>query len=586
MWAAFGIRTIIFICLFHVITANEPANGDTAFSTNYVCGIGAHLVTVVGSDGGQLTQCQPDIEITHEADAQASPNVAVDKSVSGLPFVNNVPEATAPTSKSSECIDALKLCNASSSNTCTQDTLKASVCNQSSRSAHDIGGGGSDTNQTQVESCIQASADAHDSCSSNGSAATIGKTIAGAGSFLSASTFDPKSMCDSQSRQAMAAFLGSAVASSTCITSVESCISECTFPYSPTDKAACDSDKTIWGYECKMHNLRDKAPALYKTDLKADYEQALQDYNKQVSTITSKLRSCQTARNTTMAGALTNSMQLLAVKANAAACERQFTQPKVACAPNDPATVNNPLCAAAYCPAHPGSPLPQCGVASGCDLNNPNAASNPACPQYCQFNPTAATCAKGNNTPPQQPNRNGATPVVTTGGNDTGDYAPGTGDITNGGQFTGYKPTGAGGGGAGQGNDSPGGGGGSLGGGGGGGGGGLGGGAGGGSAGAALKDIDHGLTSGSGSAGYGSSSVGFEGGGGRGGGAGNGSANNNGLDLSKFLPGGANDPARGLASANAQSLGITGANDLSNFEKVSKMMRKKQAQLVQSVPGK
>jgi hypothetical protein len=83
------------------------------------------------------------------------------------------------------------------------------------------------------------------------------------------------------------------------------------------------------------------------------------------------------------------------------------------------------------------------------------------------------------------------------------------------------------------------------------------------------KDIDHGYSGGSGG-GWSISSVPIEGGGGRGG-------NGENLDLSKYLPGGELDPAkRDIAAANdLRAQGITGANDLSNFEKVTRMMNKK-----------
>jgi hypothetical protein len=78
-------------------------------------------------------------------------------------------------------------------------------------------------------------------------------------------------------------------------------------------------------------------------------------------------------------------------------------------------------------------------------------------------------------------------------------------------------------------------------------------------------DIDHGFSGGSGG-GWptGSSNVnGLRGG-------------KDGIDLSQYLPGGDLDPRRGIASVeDLKSKGITGANDLSNFEKVTRMMNKK-----------
>jgi hypothetical protein len=68
-------------------------------------------------------------------------------------------------------------------------------------------------------------------------------------------------------------------------------------------------------------------------------------------------------------------------------------------------------------------------------------------------------------------------------------------------------------------------------------------------------------------------------------GAGGGGSGDQGLDLSKFLPGGELDPAkRGLAS-DMTAKGITGANELSNFEKVTRMMNKKRP-LLKSAEGK
>jgi len=88
------------------------------------------------------------------------------------------------------------------------------------------------------------------------------------------------------------------------------------------------------------------------------------------------------------------------------------------------------------------------------------------------------------------------------------------------------------------------------------------------------KDIEHGYSSGSGG-GYSVGGGGADSGGG--GGSGNDGAP---IDLSKFLPGGELDPnAREPASDALAAQGITGANDVSNFEKVTRMMTKKRSAL-------
>lgn len=95
-----------------------------------------------------------------------------------------------------------------------------------------------------------------------------------------------------------------------------------------------------------------------------------------------------------------------------------------------------------------------------------------------------------------------------------------------------------------------------------------------------FKDPDRGFTSGGGA--FSVSGVPTSGGGGYRGPASD--KDKDGIDWSKFLPGGENDPSkRGLASADGQlaAKGITGANDLSNFEKVTRMMNRKRAFLKQ-----
>ncbi|MBK9293822.1 MAG: hypothetical protein IPM57_05150 [Oligoflexia bacterium] len=94
-----------------------------------------------------------------------------------------------------------------------------------------------------------------------------------------------------------------------------------------------------------------------------------------------------------------------------------------------------------------------------------------------------------------------------------------------------------------------------------------------------FKDPDRGFNSGGG--GFSVSGVPTSGGGGGGYGR-NSGKDKDGIDWSKFLPGGEMDPSkRGLASAEGQLAlkGITGANDLTNFEKVTRMMNKKRALL-------
>ncbi len=105
----------------------------------------------------------------------------------------------------------------------------------------------------------------------------------------------------------------------------------------------------------------------------------------------------------------------------------------------------------------------------------------------------------------------------------------------------------------------------------------------GGGAGSGFKDPDHGLNGGGGS-GYSVSGVATTGGGGGGFPGGRSRSGDEKLDLSKFLPGGSMDPAkRGLASTEQllQAQGITGANDLSNFEKITRAMNRKRAVLKQ-----
>ena len=74
--------------------------------------------------------------------------------------------------------------------------------------------------------------------------------------------------------------------------------------------------------------------------------------------------------------------------------------------------------------------------------------------------------------------------------------------------------------------------------------------------------------------------VATEGGGGGGRGAA-GSAYRSPFDLSKYLPGGENDPnaKRAPASADLRGQGITAAGDVSNFEKINRIMQRKRAML-------
>jgi hypothetical protein len=90
--------------------------------------------------------------------------------------------------------------------------------------------------------------------------------------------------------------------------------------------------------------------------------------------------------------------------------------------------------------------------------------------------------------------------------------------------------------------------------------------------GAYKTDIEKGFSNGSGG-GYGVGGGAFGGGGGAG--PGGGSAGEAGIDLSKYLPGGEMDPAKRDPASLAQANGVTAAEGMSNFEKITKVMNKK-----------
>jgi hypothetical protein len=232
---------------------------------------------------------------------------------------------------------------------------------------------------------------------------------------------------------------------------------------------------------------------------------------------------------------------------------------------------DNPACIEAFCAKHDKEPINnalcnKCNRVGGNDLKD--------CPQYCVYHSTdTATCnvalsPTGGGT--QMPSLAGdkASPSDLPPPPDS--VTPpdfGDGDIKDG-PFAGQQNSGSSG--KFDANDTP------------GGGGGLGGGGAGYPGGAAQgqgkdpgqynKDIDHGVNGGGGGGGYSVGGGGVEGGGGGGMGK-----DGNPIDLSKFLPGGENDPSKrdpaGAGELAAQ--GITGANDISNFEKITRMMNKK-----------
>jgi len=97
-------------------------------------------------------------------------------------------------------------------------------------------------------------------------------------------------------------------------------------------------------------------------------------------------------------------------------------------------------------------------------------------------------------------------------------------------------------------------------------------------------NIEKGLTNGSGGGGYGVSGVAVGGGGGGSAAGRGGAGGNDNIDLSQFLPKDANGN-RMPASADLVAQGISGANDLSNFEKVTRKMNQKRS-LMKSQDGK
>lgn len=255
-----------------------------------------------------------------------------------------------------------------------------------------------------------------------------------------------------------------------------------------------------------------------------------------------------------------------------AQCQDAFEPPKPEdiCNPEKNPNACNLLQCGCYCPNHPEVPnckLPACA--------RDDAGENPMCPQYCMVHPEdVARCPKtdtgintgtatgtqddGNDTfgsllpPPTVPGPE----VLPPGGDD--EAAP---LYTGNGELRGAGPVGAA-------NDAP-----------------VTGGSGlnagaypGGAQGNGdgkedpnLKtDIGNGFYGGG--SGFGVSSVPLASGGGGGMGSGN---DKDKFDLSKFLPGAEKDPKRDPASDKLLAEGITGANDLSNFEKVTRMMNKK-----------
>ena len=455
---------------------------------------------------------------------------------------NNGNDCTTTANSNCESID-----NSSDRIKCVKASYTACIAN----SASDGNNSSSSSSSAKLDSddpCQKAAKSAQSQCGSNGTGAMVGRAVSQGGVMLGAANYaNPQALCSTQSEQALANIAATEAAAGLCLSAATSCVSACWGPGDTYDPTNSNWDSIVDRYA-------------------------------------SNKASCSSLKNNATIGAATTGAQLLLVQQQSATCKKYLAAQGGPCSPTDVNAANNPLCGVSYCASHPGSPLAICNGGFAGNCNGAGAGDNPGCPQqYCQFHPTMASCAHVSFTPSPS-GTTGTTPTSTIGaGADTGNYAPPTGDLTNGGGFNGYASTGKGSG-AGAGNDNPGGGGGGLGGGG-GGGGPLGqNGAGAGAGGSGIKsDIEHGLTSGGGG-GYGTTSgVPTEGGGGRGGGARNLGEKNN-LDLSRFLPGGKDDPAnRGLASGDGlHGLGITGANDLSNFEKISKMMRKKQPLLVQS----
>jgi hypothetical protein len=430
------------------------------------------------------------------------------------------------------------------------------------------------TNEPQpILDCIESQNTAKTECGNSSQGSQLGRLLGGSAAGLTSNSFDPKTQCAAQGNQAAVNLLTNAIAGGGCIKAAEACSSTCIF-----------NDEQI--NSLKAYYVRKKFPDNVSSNAYDDLEIKAKVVSDTESAAR-KAASCMTTRNNNFLGAGANAMQLFAAKQNAKACVAYFAalQGGPGCA--DPlAASQNPACGPQFCAAHPGSPLPQCQNVAGLGgCSGAGASDNPACPAiYCQYHPTGIGCANLHATP--APAGTSTAALGLGAGSDTGNYAPSVGEITNGGGYQGNpKSQGSGDNRIGAGNDSAGGGGGGLGGGGGGssGSGGLAGG--GGAGGSGLKsDIEHGLTGGGGGSGFGSASVPTEGGGGRGGFGGGGSrGEQDKLDLSKFLPGQTNDPARNLAGVGplAQAM-VTGPNDLSNFEKLTRLMKKKQPLLVQS----
>jgi hypothetical protein len=400
--------------------------------------------------------------------------------------------------------------------------------------------------QEEANICVQAYNQAKTDCTGYGNygmAAAGLQTVVGS---LSAANFSASGMCQAGSQQAYAALAGSGMVNGSCENSASDCLTQC--------------EGVSTGYVLMCNNLAQNA--------------------------TQNLAVAGNATSQAIVNARSCLAYLQSQNAMPTAAPYGVADPCVGAQASQ-----NVQCPAAYCPAHPGSNLQECQALAGTGLTgttnsaclNPATAQNtPSCGAiYCTYHPTdTANCsATGGAT--------GGGAGMAAAGPPTGALGPPPafpGDIPNNGGFmgaspmqqnpynNGYPPPYGGGGDMGGGSGIP------------------GGGAPGGppantgaqavQANAGLKDPG-GSTAGVGGAGgfrFASVPTNEGGGGGSWGGA-----NEEGvtqpdfkMDLSKFLPGAALDPTKRLpAGSSMQAIGITGANELSNFEKISRMMSKK-----------
>ncbi len=374
---------------------------------------------------------------------------------------------------------------------------------------------------TIPRSCEDVVQEAEDACTGKSKLGMITSFAQLAMGILSSNATDALAACKAQQRQAQAALASTTTMSGQCVSAATRCQQTC--------NSWAKFDKTNFYMYDKQSKKCDK---LLNASLASKAEQFAQ--------INANFRQSKQCEN------------LIA----AADC-------------SVPDAVNRPTCLVQYCPTHQNDP-----ICAGYQCTLDMAKDNANCPQYdcvahaddtahC-FKPMAIAASS----PVQFDSTSTTTPYSPYGEGGSGDFGsmldenPGNGDLSH------LKQSTAGSSGPGPGNDSA------------SGGAGLGGGAPypggnggqqGASGGAAgYKDPGGGVGSGGGGGGYnfpGNTVGGNSNGGGRGGSGGDG------IDLSKFLPGGELDPTkRQLASARE---GISGANDLSNFEKVTRMMNKK-----------